>query len=51
MLRIDGDIVPLKAPKMGPVETKNLCYSILSDKQKQRREPEKKNITRLNKGV
>jgi twitching motility protein PilT len=36
MLRIDGDLVPLKAPKMGPVETKNLCYSILSDKQKQR---------------
>ena len=36
MLRIDGDLVPLKAPKMGPVECKNLCYSILSDKQKQR---------------
>lgn len=36
MLRIDGDLVPLKAPKMGPVESKNLCYSILSDKQKQR---------------
>ncbi len=38
MLRIDGELVPLKAPKMGPVETKNLCYSILSDKQKQRYE-------------
>ncbi len=36
MLRIDGDLVPLKAPKMGPVECKNLCYSILSDKQKQK---------------
>jgi len=35
MLRIDGDLVPLKAPKLTPVETKNLCYSILSDKQKQ----------------
>jgi len=35
-LRIDGDLVPLKAPKLGPVETRNLCYSILSDKQKQR---------------
>ncbi len=36
MLRIDGDLVPLKVPKLGPVETKNLCYSVLSDKQKQR---------------
>lgn len=35
MLRIDGDLVPLKTPKLNPVETKNLCYSILSDKQKQ----------------
>lgn len=35
-LRIDGDLVPLKAPKLGPVETKNLCYSVLSDKQKQK---------------
>lgn len=35
-LRIDGDLVPLKAPKLGPVETRNLCYSILSDKKKQR---------------
>jgi len=33
-LRIDGDLVPLKTPKLGPVETKNLCYSILNDKQK-----------------
>ena len=36
MLRIDGDLVPLKTTKLGPIETKNLCYSILSDKQKQR---------------
>ena len=35
MLRIDGDLVPLKTTKLGPVETKNLCYSILSDKQAQ----------------
>jgi twitching motility protein PilT len=35
-LRIDGDLVPLKAPKLGPVETRNLCYSVLSDKQKQK---------------
>jgi twitching motility protein PilT len=35
-LRIDGDLVPLKTDPLGPVETKNLCYSILSDKQKQK---------------
>jgi twitching motility protein PilT len=34
MLRIDGELVPLKTPKLGPIESKNLCYSILSDKQK-----------------
>ncbi len=33
-LRIDGDLVPVTAPPLGPVETKALCYSILSDKQK-----------------
>jgi twitching motility protein PilT len=36
MLRIDGDLLPLKTPKLDAVETRNLCYSILSDKQKQR---------------
>ncbi len=36
LLRIDGDLVPLKTNKLSPVETRNLCYSILSDKQKQR---------------
>jgi twitching motility protein PilT len=35
-LRIDGDLVPLKVPKLGPVESKSLCYSVLSDKQKQK---------------
>ena len=35
-LRIDGDLVPLKTNKLTPVETRNLCYSVLSDKQKQR---------------
>ena len=35
-LRIDGDLVPLKTHKLTPVETRNLCYSVLSDKQKQR---------------
>ncbi len=33
-LRLDGKLVPLKTPALGPVETKQLCYSILSDKQK-----------------
>jgi twitching motility protein PilT len=35
-IRIDGDLVALNTPKLGPTETKNLCYSILSDKQKQK---------------
>lgn len=33
-LRLDGKLVPLKTPPLNAVETKNLCYSILSDKQK-----------------
>ena len=34
LLRIDGSIMPLKLPPMGPVETKQLCYSILTEEQK-----------------
>jgi twitching motility protein PilT len=34
LLRIDGSIVPLKLPPLGPVETKALCYSILTEEQK-----------------
>src|SRR5208282_2567349 len=34
LLRIDGQIVPLKLPPLGPVETKQLCYSILTEEQK-----------------
>jgi len=34
MLRLDGKLVPLKTPPLGPVDTKQLCYSILNDKQK-----------------
>ena len=34
-LRIDGKLIPLKTPPLTAVETKQLCYSILSDKQKQ----------------
>jgi twitching motility protein PilT len=33
-LRIDGDLVPLRVPPLSPVDTKQLCYSILTDAQK-----------------
>jgi twitching motility protein PilT len=39
-LRIDGKLVPLKTPPLTPVETKQLCYSILTDAQKHRFEEE-----------
>jgi twitching motility protein PilT len=39
-LRIDGDLVPLKVPQLSPVDTKQLCYSILTDAQKHRFEEE-----------
>ncbi len=35
-LRIDGKLVPLDHPHLSPVETKALCYSILTDAQKQK---------------
>jgi len=38
MIRIDGALRPLNAPPMSPSETKQLSYSILTDKQKQRLE-------------
>src|SRR5271170_4597538 len=34
LLRIDGNVVPLKLPPLGAVESKALCYSILSEDQK-----------------
>jgi twitching motility protein PilT len=34
LLRIDGHIVPLKLPPLGPVESKALCYSVLTEEQK-----------------
>jgi twitching motility protein PilT len=34
LLRIDGEIVPLKLPPLGPIETKQLCYSVLTEEQK-----------------
>jgi twitching motility protein PilT len=39
-LRIDGDLVPLKTAPLTPVETKQLCYSILTDSQKHKFEEE-----------
>src|SRR5881296_1217432 len=39
-LRIDGSLVPLKTPPLTPVETKQLCYSILADAQKHKFEEE-----------
>jgi twitching motility protein PilT len=35
-LRIDGKLNPLKMPPLPPPETKQLCYSILTDAQKHR---------------
>ena len=40
MLRLDGRLVPLRTPPFKPDDTKALCYSILSDKQKHRFEEE-----------
>jgi twitching motility protein PilT len=34
LLRIDGAMVPLKLPPLGPVETKQLCFSVLTEEQR-----------------
>jgi twitching motility protein PilT len=34
LLRIDGSVIPLKLPPLGPIETKQLCYTVLSEEQK-----------------
>ena len=39
-LRIDGELVPLKVAPLSPVDTKQLCYSILTDAQKHKFEEE-----------
>ena len=39
-LRIDGELVPFRVPPLGPVETKQLCYSVLTDEQKAKFEEE-----------
>ncbi|MBE0599346.1 MAG: PilT/PilU family type 4a pilus ATPase [Desulfuromonadales bacterium] len=40
MIRIDGRIVPLKIAPLMPADTKQLCYSILTDAQKRKFEEE-----------
>jgi twitching motility protein PilT len=49
VLRIDGSIVPLRLPPLGPVETKQLCFSVLSEEQ--RADFEKHNELDLSFGV
>jgi twitching motility protein PilT len=39
-IRINGHMVPLKLPPLQPAETKQLCYSILTDAQKRKFEEE-----------
>ena len=34
LLRVDGQVVPLKLPPLGPIETKQICYSVLTEEQK-----------------
>ena len=48
-LRIDGTLVPLKAPKLDGSETQKHCYSILTEEQKQKFE--KRNELDLSFGV
>lgn len=36
MLRIDGKLVPIKHPPLKTAETKDICYSVLTDAQKQK---------------
>jgi len=37
-IRVDGRLIPLKSPPLTPTETKQLCYSVLTDAQKHRLE-------------
>ncbi len=39
-LRIDGKLIPLKVPSLSPVDTKQLCYSVMTDAQKRKFEEE-----------
>ena len=35
-LRIDGKLQPMQMPPLSPADTKQVCYSILTDSQKHR---------------
>src|SRR6266568_464102 len=39
-IRIDGKMTPMDFPSLTPIETKQLCYSILTDAQKHKFEEE-----------
>ncbi len=39
-VRIDGHVKPMKLPSLQPVDTKQLCYSLLTDAQKRKFEEE-----------
>jgi twitching motility protein PilT len=41
LLRVDGAVVPLKLPPLGPVETRQLCYSVLTEDQRRTFETDK----------
>ena len=41
LLRVDGEVVALKLPPLGPVETKQLCYSVLTEEQRRQFETNK----------
>src|SRR5580658_2681092 len=49
LLRIDGSVVPLKLPALGPIETKALCFTVLTEEQ--RAQFEKHNELDLSFGV
>lgn len=40
-IRIDGKLIPLDTPPLTPADTKQLCYSVLTDAQKYKFEEEK----------
>lgn len=40
VIRVDGELLPLKLAPLSPMECKRLCYSILTDSQKSRFEEE-----------
>ncbi|HEY1693953.1 MAG TPA: type IV pilus twitching motility protein PilT [Polyangiaceae bacterium] len=49
LLRVDGSIIPLKLPALGPIETKALCFTVLTEEQ--RAQFEKHNELDLSFGV